>query len=164
MTERLRRNTRDAMLAGVAAGFADHFHIDPLLVRLAFVCLFLCGGSGFLLYVICWILMPRDVDLVGPGDGQAGGDGSTPADRMAREAGEAGQRVVDSLGRAGAGRAGRAPLVLGLILIVVGLAFLMDRFLPIRWFWIWDLWPLALVALGLLMLLNALRGGNDARA
>jgi phage shock protein PspC (stress-responsive transcriptional regulator) len=168
MARRLVRNTRDAVLAGVAAGLADHLDLDPLLVRLGFIFLSFFGGAGVFLYGICWVLMPRNADLAagdtpagGPAPGAAGGPGDSgapvpPADRIAREVAEAGERVVDGLRRGGPGR-GR--LVLGVILVVVGLLFLADRFLPGRWFWIWDLWPLIVIAIGLLILLGARREG-----
>ena len=62
MARRLTRNTKDAVCAGVAAGFADYVDVDPLLVRLAFVFLTLFGGSGIFLYVVSWVLMPRDAE------------------------------------------------------------------------------------------------------
>ena len=52
------RRSNNKMIAGVAAGVADYFSIDPTLVRLAFVLLALAGGPGLLLYIILWIVMP----------------------------------------------------------------------------------------------------------
>lgn len=47
------------MIAGVCAGVAQYFNIDPTVVRILWVLFVLMGGSGFLVYVILWILMPR---------------------------------------------------------------------------------------------------------
>lgn len=56
---RLRRPAQRT-IAGVAAGLARHFDIDPLIVRVAFVVLAFFGGSGLLLYGALWLLMPED--------------------------------------------------------------------------------------------------------
>ena len=76
MARRLMRNTEDAVLAGVAAGFADYFAVDPTLIRLGFVLLAVFGGSGLVLYVVSWVLMPR------AGEG-TGADEASTAERMA---------------------------------------------------------------------------------
>lgn len=49
---------KESQWLGVCRGLADHFDIDVSLVRLAFVLFTLGGGSGGLLYVIAWIVMP----------------------------------------------------------------------------------------------------------
>ena len=55
----LRRSNSDRMIAGVCGGTAEYFAIDPIIVRLGFVALALLGGSGVLLYLIAWLVMPR---------------------------------------------------------------------------------------------------------
>jgi phage shock protein PspC (stress-responsive transcriptional regulator) len=58
---RIRRTVGpDRKLAGVAGGLARHLDIDPVLLRVAFVVLVFFGGSGVLLYVACWLLLPTD--------------------------------------------------------------------------------------------------------
>ena len=47
------------MFGGVAAGLAEYFAIDPVLVRLVFLLLALGGGHGILLYLLLWLLMPE---------------------------------------------------------------------------------------------------------
>jgi phage shock protein C len=46
------------MFAGVAAGLAEYFAVDPALVRLLFVLLAFTGGHGLLLYLILWAILP----------------------------------------------------------------------------------------------------------
>ncbi len=55
---RLYRDTDNQIIAGVASGIAAYFGIDPLWVRLIFVVTLLFGGSGVLIYVILWIIVP----------------------------------------------------------------------------------------------------------
>lgn len=47
------------MLAGVAAGIARRYGIDPLPVRIAFVLASLVGGLGVLLYGLGWMFLPQ---------------------------------------------------------------------------------------------------------
>ena len=48
------------MLAGVAAGLADYFDIDPTLVRVGFVGLSFLGGVALPLYLAGWLLIPAE--------------------------------------------------------------------------------------------------------
>ena len=60
MERRLKRDTRQAFLGGVAAGFARYFDVDPVLARLGFVFLTFIHGAGVILYLICWVVMPAE--------------------------------------------------------------------------------------------------------
>ena len=57
--KRLLRSRSDRRLAGVCAGIADYFGWDPTLVRVGWIVLTLMGGSGILLYLILWLVMPE---------------------------------------------------------------------------------------------------------
>ena len=43
----------------MCAGLAAKFDIDPLWIRLLFLVAFFFAGSGFLLYIILWIIIPE---------------------------------------------------------------------------------------------------------
>lgn len=47
-----------ALLGGVCQGVADHLGWDVLLLRVALVVLTLLGGSGVLVYLVLWVVMP----------------------------------------------------------------------------------------------------------
>jgi phage shock protein C len=69
----LRRSRRDRIIGGVCGGLGRYLGVDPVLFRLAFVLLLLLGGTGFLLYIIAWIIMPEareneEMDFVPRGD------------------------------------------------------------------------------------------------
>jgi phage shock protein C len=54
------RKSRDKKIAGVAAGIADYFNIDPTLVRIAFVVgTIASGGPFFFAYLVLAMLMPK---------------------------------------------------------------------------------------------------------
>lgn len=57
--KKLTRSTSDRKIAGVCAGIAEYFEIDPTLVRVVFIILGLPGGTGVLLYLALWLTMPE---------------------------------------------------------------------------------------------------------
>ena len=59
MAKKLYRSTKDKKIAGVCGGLADHFDIDPTIVRLVALILLLVGGTGVLAYIIGWIIIPK---------------------------------------------------------------------------------------------------------
>jgi len=56
--ERLLRDPFDKVIGGVCSGLAHYFDIDPVIVRLIMVVLFLTAGIGFLTYIIAWCVIP----------------------------------------------------------------------------------------------------------
>ena len=59
-TKRLYRSGRERILGGVCGGIAEYFEVDPVLVRLAWILFSLIYGFGILIYIIAWIIMPRN--------------------------------------------------------------------------------------------------------
>jgi len=57
-SRKLYRDTENSYIGGVSSGLGHYFDIEPLWIRLAWVCLFIFGGAGFLIYILLWILMP----------------------------------------------------------------------------------------------------------
>jgi len=58
--KRLRRNKIDGVLGGVCAGIGDYFGLDPVIVRVIFVALFIFTGLPIIIYPILWIFLPSD--------------------------------------------------------------------------------------------------------
>lgn len=60
MQKKLRRSN-NTMIAGVCAGIAEYFDLDPTLIRVAyaFLSFFTAGFPGILLYIILMIVMPK---------------------------------------------------------------------------------------------------------
>lgn len=57
--KRLTRSRTDRMIAGVCGGFAEYAGVDVNVVRLALVALSLFVGTGVVLYLIAWVLLPE---------------------------------------------------------------------------------------------------------
>jgi len=55
--KKLYRNVRAGKIAGVCAGIADYFQLDPVLVRLFFL-LMICWGGGVIAYIIALFIVP----------------------------------------------------------------------------------------------------------
>jgi phage shock protein C len=55
---RLLRDPYDKVVGGVCSGIAHYFDIDPVIVRLVMVVLFLTFGVGFLAYIIAMAVIP----------------------------------------------------------------------------------------------------------
>jgi len=58
--KRLYRSRDEKMLGGVCGGLAEYLNLDPSIVRLIFVVMFFAGCSGFLVYLIMWIITPLE--------------------------------------------------------------------------------------------------------
>jgi phage shock protein PspC (stress-responsive transcriptional regulator) len=67
---KLFRDPDNHIISGVCAGIAHYFNVEPVWIRLAFALCTFFGGSGLLLYIILWIVIPKAV---------------TRADRMAMQ-------------------------------------------------------------------------------
>lgn len=58
--KKLRKSSTDVQLAGVCAGIAEYFDLDPTVVRIGYVIFsFLGVGSPVLLYILLAIIMPE---------------------------------------------------------------------------------------------------------
>src|SRR5580765_3047285 len=56
----LRRSRSDRMVGGVCGGIARATGLASWLVRLVFALMAICAGTGVLLYVLMWILVPEE--------------------------------------------------------------------------------------------------------
>ena len=59
----LRRSRDERWLGGVCGGIGRATGVATWIWRLLFALLAICGGTGILLYVLLWILMPEDPHL-----------------------------------------------------------------------------------------------------
>lgn len=54
----LPSRSRHAVIAGVCAGLAEHWHVSPTVVRLGFLAAAVLPGPMWALYILAWLLMP----------------------------------------------------------------------------------------------------------
>jgi phage shock protein PspC (stress-responsive transcriptional regulator) len=62
--KKLMRSSTDKKLGGVCAGLAEYFEVDVTLVRVLWLLAFFCAGTGLLVYVILWIVLPLEPQYV----------------------------------------------------------------------------------------------------
>lgn len=147
MAKELYRDKQRASIGGVCAGLADYFTVDVTLVRAIFLIALFGFGTGFLLYIILWIVMPE----------KKMGNYTSPdetVDYTVDDAGNA-QPIAEKKPVA---KKEQENVIGGLILVTLGLVFLADELMP--WFSFSKLWPLVIVAIGIGLLWNQNRISN----
>ncbi len=59
--KRLFRNPDEKLMGGVCSGLGAYFDIDPVWIRLILAFAILYYGTGFMLYLILWIVIPKAI-------------------------------------------------------------------------------------------------------
>ncbi len=143
--KKLERNPMNKVLGGVCSGLADYFNFDVALVRVLFVIAFLFASFGFWLYIILWMVLPEK-NVGFDFEQQPSSEAQQPTENIQQSADEDKKKLT--------------AIVSGVIVILIGLIFLINNFIPISW--VWKLWPLILVAIGTVMIYKAVKkGGNN---
>lgn len=61
--KKMYRNPEDRVLGGVSSGVAAYFGTDPTIIRVLFVLSILLGGTGLIVYLILWIILPEATSI-----------------------------------------------------------------------------------------------------
>jgi phage shock protein C len=125
---RLYRLDDDYLIAGVCSGLGEYFEIEATLVRLVFVLLALTG-SGVVIYLILWLIIPKK--------------GESMKDNKMENLAKKVRKKDFSYQRKGN--------FFGLLLVIVGGIFLLEKLIPmvINWEYVF---PGLLVVLGLYLI------------
>jgi len=138
----LYRSEKNRIIAGVCGGLGEYFDVDPVLIRLAFVLFVLAGGSGVLIYIVLWIVIPTqssfgnsDKDVVKENASEI----KVKTEKVVKEVSEY-TKKYDS------------DKLIGLFMVTIGTLFLFGMF----WDWVWSfffkLWPLVIIVPGFYIL------------
>ncbi len=134
MAARLYRSEKNRVVGGVAAGLAEYLDLDPTLIRALFVIVTILGGSGILVYLVLWLIMPSYSETSGTGEEHI----KKNVEEMQEKA-----RVFT--------KGGNSRYLVGIILLVLGIGLLFENFgLPS--FALIKLWPVLLIILAFSML------------
>jgi phage shock protein C len=68
--KRLVRPRQGRKIAGVCAGLAEYFDLDVTLIRVVWLVVLLAAGVGFFAYIIAWIVMPDEPEVLPVPQGQ----------------------------------------------------------------------------------------------
>lgn len=155
MNKKLYRSRKDKMIAGVAGGLAEYFGIDSVLMRVIFILIFFLGGGGLIAYVILWIVVPEEQLVFNMSGSQntSTEPGSTPNINNDIKSDATSQNYFENYKKELDQKSNNRSMLGGLILIVIGMLFLADNFIPRVHFG--DFWPLILIAIGIGLLLNS---------
>lgn len=138
----LHRSEVNKVIAGVCGGLGEYLDIDPTLIRVIFILLTVFGGSGILLYLILWLIIPLGKDTTGV----SGGRFKEGTDRFRERAREVAQDI--RIGGKGQNQAD----IWGWVILIFGIALLFNNFGFFTFFSLRDFWPVILIATGLLIL------------
>ncbi len=163
MEKRLYRSRSDRMVWGVCGGLAKYFDVDPTIVRVIAVLSVFVSGLGILAYIILAIVVPME-----------GSKAAEPKDtikenveEMKETATELGREIRSTLvgeedeSEEVAKVRHRRRNVFGIILIALGVLFLLGSFNLFWWFHWGNLWPLIIVAIGVLIIVSARRRRHE---
>ncbi|HUV94604.1 MAG TPA: PspC domain-containing protein [Anaerolineae bacterium] len=156
----LHRISTGRIIGGVCGGLADYLRIDPLIIRVLFVVLAMTTGLGLFAYIIMWVLVP-----VGETEGLSQEEivrkNVEEISERARELGEEARKALGPHGRTSGWRSQgkRADLLLigGFVAVVAGFWMLLGNLGLLRWLRLGKLWPLLVIALGVVLLLRNVR-------
>lgn len=60
MSKQLYRSRTNRKIAGVCGGLGEYMNLDPTIIRLIWVFLILCAGTGLLAYLIAALIIPEN--------------------------------------------------------------------------------------------------------
>jgi len=63
MKKKLYLSDTDKKIAGVCGGLADYFGIDAMIIRIIWFVLVFGYGTGLILYLAFWLIVPRESKL-----------------------------------------------------------------------------------------------------
>lgn len=61
--KKLYKSNKDKKIFGVCGGLAEYLNIDSTIVRLLWVFLIFCAGTGILAYILAAIVMPYESEV-----------------------------------------------------------------------------------------------------
>ena len=60
MAKKLYRSAKNKIIAGICGGMGEFLNVDPTIIRIIWIILSLTYGSGILLYLILWLVIPKN--------------------------------------------------------------------------------------------------------
>lgn len=136
MENKLYRDENNKTLGGVCAGLADYFKVDVTLIRVAFVFAAVVLGTGGMLYLILWIVVPKKNYFANPTV-----DYTVPPQAPVNY-----PPVMK--------KTSSAAIIGGTVLILMGVYCLFDQFGMIPYFELHRFWPVIFIVIGLVLIFN----------
>lgn len=141
----LYRSETNRVIAGVAGGLGEYFNLDATIIRILFVLLTVFGGSGLVIYIVLWLIIPEKNSR--PKDSK-----DAIRDNI-EDMKETTQSFAHSI-RTGGDNKDNSRFWWAIIIIVLGFLFLLNNYGLLEPIDFEKLWPLALIIFGLAILLK----------
>jgi len=157
MNKKLHRSKNDKIFAGICGGLAEYFEIDATIIRLLFILIVAFGGSGILIYLLLWLVMPRSQSEPAVINEQSvkefAQDLKEKAQELKDEFKKEEEPEIKHVAVQDLDHKRRHGSLFGWVLIVLGIVFLFNSLAP-AWIIIHVLayWPLLLIFFGLVMI------------
>ncbi len=136
MKKKLYLSSRGKILAGVCTGLGEYFEIDPVLIRALFIVALFSGGIGAMLYIVLWLIMPKEEAVLSAQSPQETPEHSENSDSVLSEK-------------------HKGSVLAGLLLVGLGIFFLMRELFPM--FSFKYMLPIILIAVGVIIVFNTFR-------
>ena len=149
MKDQIYRSPINRVIGGVCSGLGIYFNIDPILIRVIFILLFIFKGIGILLYIILWIILPERYP-----ESYQEYMGAEPESGKEKSADKTEMHDFTTVKQNGS--AGKT--VIGIILIGIGVIFFLERYLPN--FDFEDFFPLIFIIIGVSLIWNSFKNKN----
>jgi len=150
--KKLTRTPHDRKIAGVCGGLGEYFDIDPLVFRVIFLFLFLFGGTGLILYLLLWILIPEKKG--GESSEESGGYDTAEIINDVVDTAEVIGNIINHSHKYKKTERKHKGALWGLLLVAVGFLLLGRTlgFFAFYWNNLFKLWPLLIVWIGIALL------------
>ena len=143
---RLYRSETNKVIAGVCGGLGEYFNIDPTIIRILFILFAFLHGSGLIVYIIMWVLVPTE--------SQNANLGNDHVKQNVEEMKEKAKTFAQDLKMSRHDNTHDSRFWWALLIIVIGFFFLFKNFGLFEGFDLGQYWPVILIILGLVFILR----------
>lgn len=134
---KLYRSETNKVLGGVCGGLGEYFNIDPTIVRIIFILMAVFGGSGILIYIILWLVIPSE---------------SSKANLSTEQINSNIKDIKDSAEKFAQTTNNRSWWAF--LIVMLGIVFLLNNYGYYNFSELGRLWPIILIIFGLNLLLR----------
>lgn len=145
MEKRLYRSRKKKVIAGLCGGLGEYLDIDPVILRIIFVLITIFHGIGVIVYIIMWIIVqeePYDKSFTEESKEPETENETKKESTFTNNSKQATESPSSSNGR----------IVIGVLLIIIGLVFLSEKFFP--FFDFEFVFALGLIGFGIALIIN----------